>query len=123
MAKLELTADQKKKYRRPRCCRPACKLEDQGKLDEAMTQFNLALSIVAEDGPTLSEMGVVTFRKKDLKAAEDYTRRSIQSTSDNQVKGASLYNLGRILEEKGGQAGRDRGVCRVARGAPASTWC
>ena len=67
----------------------------------AITAFEKALVAIPDEPRTLSEIGWVAFQKKDLKRAEESTRASIVHATSPQVKAASLYNLGRIHEEKG----------------------
>jgi tetratricopeptide (TPR) repeat protein len=67
----------------------------------AIAAFEKALVAIPDEPRTLSEIGWVAFQKKDLKRAEESTRASIVHATSPQVKAASLYNLGRIHEEKG----------------------
>lgn len=76
----------------------------KGDLDAAVATFQAALSLSPNDGRVLSELGVVAQRQGDLALAEKWTRQSIAATSDPQVRGASLYNLGRIEEARGDNA-------------------
>src|SRR5262249_7685100 len=55
----------------------------------------------ADDDPKqLAEAGWTAFQKHDLDKAEKLTRQAIAATSDTELRGAELYNLGRILEDR-----------------------
>lgn len=77
-----------------------------GKNDHAgaAVAFRRALVEVPEDAPALSELGLALLAARDLVQAEQVTRRAVAAASGN-LKAASLYNLGLVLEEKGDKAG------------------
>jgi tetratricopeptide (TPR) repeat protein len=67
----------------------------------AIVAFRQALDAVPDDPAALSELGLAALRLKDYKTAEDATRKSIANASSPSLRGASLYNLGRLYEERG----------------------
>jgi len=71
----------------------------------AIAAFNEALAAIPGDARALSELGLAAYRKQDFAAAEASLRRSIAAAGDHDVKGASLYNLGRVLEDRGDKPG------------------
>lgn len=72
-----------------------------GKFADGMASFEKALEIDPNNARALSELGWAAFKNKDLERAESATRASIRNSRENSVSGASLYNLGRIHEERG----------------------
>lgn len=66
----------------------------------------LASTAYADDDPRkLAEAGWTAYQKHDLDKAEKLTRQAIAATSDTELQGAELYNLGRILEDRKDKAG------------------
>ena len=72
-----------------------------GKFADGVASFEKALEIDPNNARALSELGWAAFKNKDLDRAETATRASIRNSRQNSVSGASLYNLGRIHEERG----------------------
>lgn len=66
-----------------------------------MALFEQSLAIDPNDARVLSELGWAAFRAGELERAERATRDSVKHAREMSVKGASLYNLGRIEEERG----------------------
>jgi Tfp pilus assembly protein PilF len=66
----------------------------------AVEAFDAALKISPDDAQTLSELGWAAFQAGDLQRAEEMTRASLLRSSTAEVKGATLYNLGRIEEQR-----------------------
>ncbi len=60
-----------------------------------------ALAIDPNHARLLSELGWANFKLNELDEAEEFTRSSIAHSRDDKVRGASLYNLGRIHEARG----------------------
>lgn len=71
------------------------------KLKQGIAAFERALEVNPHDARVLSEVGWAAFKDQQLDRALDATRQSVALTLDPSVKGASLYNLGRIYEERG----------------------
>jgi tetratricopeptide (TPR) repeat protein len=67
----------------------------------AQRAFDEARRLRPEDAATLSELGWAAFNAGDMARAEEATRASLARTSTANVRGATLYNLGRIEEAKG----------------------
>ncbi|MFT3697783.1 MAG: tetratricopeptide repeat protein [Kofleriaceae bacterium] len=62
--------------------------------------------VFADDPRKQAEAGYAAFQKKDYDTAEKLTRQAIDGAgTDEQVKGAALYNLGQILEAKKDKTG------------------
>jgi tetratricopeptide (TPR) repeat protein len=74
------------------------KAEDKKDYTKAVAEFREALKILPDDAAALSELGYTLLLMADPKSAEEPTRRSIANATSPTVKGASLYNLGRIRE-------------------------
>jgi tetratricopeptide (TPR) repeat protein len=70
-------------------------------LDGAIAAWKEAAAALDGDARALSELGLAALQKRDFKLAEEATRKSIAGSAQPDVKGASLYNLGRIFEEQG----------------------
>jgi tetratricopeptide (TPR) repeat protein len=77
------------------------KLSAGGNLDGALAALREALTVCPEEPRALDELGVVAWRKKDLPLAEKSLRRAIEVQPDVRKRAAALYNLGRVLEERG----------------------
>jgi hypothetical protein len=97
------------------------KLATAGDLAGAIAAFNTALQLVPNDARVLSELGVVAQKKGDLDQAEKWTQQSINGTSDAKLRGASLYNLGRIYEARGNKAGAIDAYARSLQARPNRT--
>lgn len=68
---------------------------------EGIKAFEAALKIDPNHPSALAELGWAAFLSGDLAVAERYTRRAIDSTgASDRTRGAALYNLGRIHEER-----------------------
>jgi tetratricopeptide (TPR) repeat protein len=76
------------------------KLAKKNDLQGAIVSFKAALAAIPDDGRALSELGMAAFHLKDLAQAEKWTRRAIAMSTDPALQGASLYNLGRLEEER-----------------------
>lgn len=63
--------------------------------------FEAALAIDANNASALGELGWAAYNAGDLDKAERFTRQAIASASQDKTRGAVLYNLGRILEDRG----------------------
>lgn len=80
------------------------KLEKQGDHAGAVGAFQAAVAAHPDDPVALSELGWAAFLTKDLTRAAESTERAIAVAKDPRLKAASLYNLGRIEEERGAPA-------------------
>jgi hypothetical protein len=87
------------------CLHDGRALEDKHKLADAIAKFKECRGLDAEDAAVLSELGWTAYQAKDLALAEEATRKSIAAAQAPNIKGASLYNLGRILEDKNDSKG------------------
>jgi tetratricopeptide (TPR) repeat protein len=72
----------------------------RGDQPAAIAAFEEALAARPEDARALGELGWAAFKLGELLRAEDATRRSIARAADPRLRAASLYNLGRILEDR-----------------------
>lgn len=82
-------------------------LGEKGDNAGAMAAFREALEELPNDARALSELGWVAFRSGDLEAAEAATTASIDAADPirhPKLRAASLYNRGRIAEERGDTA-------------------
>jgi tetratricopeptide (TPR) repeat protein len=70
------------------------------KYAEGVEVFMKAHAIDPNHARLLSELGWAHFRLEQYDAAEKFTRSSIANSRDDKVRGASLYNLGRIHEAR-----------------------
>ncbi|HEY2517056.1 MAG TPA: tetratricopeptide repeat protein [Polyangiaceae bacterium] len=66
----------------------------------AVTAFGQATEASPNDADAWSELGWAAFNAGDLERAEEATRKSLARTGTNNVRGATLYNLGRIDEQR-----------------------
>jgi tetratricopeptide (TPR) repeat protein len=64
----------------------------------AVAELEAALVAVPDDARALSELGWAAFKAGDLVKARKATDRSIAAAGDPELRAASFYNLGRILE-------------------------
>lgn len=76
-------------------------LAKQGDYRRAIEVFNLALEQRRDDPVTLGELGWVAFLAGDQTLARRATREALRHQTDDQARGALLYNLGRIAEAIG----------------------
>jgi tetratricopeptide (TPR) repeat protein len=97
------TADEKKRYRE--ALRRGRGLDRQGDLAGAIQAFRDALGAIPDDAAALSELGWAAYRAKDLKTAEEATRKAVDRAGETRLRAASLYNLGRVLEDRADKAG------------------
>ena len=67
----------------------------------AIKGFQRALDIIPDDARALSELGWSAFNAKDLGLAEGSLGKAIARTTDPQLRGSTLYNLGRVHEDEG----------------------
>jgi tetratricopeptide (TPR) repeat protein len=79
------------------------KLMSQGQFAAAVESFKRALVARPNDPRAFMELGIAHFKLHDLDAALDATQKSMQASSEPALRGAALYNIGRIREE-----GKDR---------------
>lgn len=77
------------------------KLAKAGALADAKAAFEAALRLRAEDATALSELGYVELKLGNADAALAITDRAIAAAADPKLKAASLYNRGRLLEQRG----------------------
>ena len=69
---------------------------------EGIAAYQAALKIAPNHPSALAELGWAAFLSGDLAVAERSTQRAIDSTgASDRTRGAALYNLGRIHEERG----------------------
>jgi tetratricopeptide (TPR) repeat protein len=97
------TADEAKRF--SDALKRGRKLASAGNLDAAMAAFQEALAVMPEEPRALDEVGVVAWRKQELPLAEKTIRRAVELQSDQRKRAAALYNLGRILEDRGDKKG------------------
>jgi tetratricopeptide (TPR) repeat protein len=76
------------------------KLATEKKFEEAIAAFEEAVKLDPYDARALSELGWVAFQANKLERADEATRTSLKFTYDPKVRGATLYNLGRIHEAR-----------------------
>ncbi len=70
----------------------------------AVKAFEKALAVNPDDPRALSELGYAAFFAKDYKYAEESTKKALDRSSDPELRGATLYNLGLIYEANGKNA-------------------
>jgi tetratricopeptide (TPR) repeat protein len=75
---------------------------------EAVTEFEGALAAIPMDGRALSELGWVAFQAGDHAKARKANADAVRVTHDRELKGASLYNLGRVAEAQSDASGAAR---------------
>ncbi len=66
----------------------------------AIAAFEKALAVDPDDPRALAELGWAAFFVPDLELAEKKTRAALARTVEAKSRGAALYNLGRIAEER-----------------------
>jgi hypothetical protein len=60
---------------------------------------------VTADARALAERGWSAYQKHDLATAEQLTRQAIAGATDDNIKAAAFYNLGRVLEDRKDRVG------------------
>ncbi len=82
------------------------KLARQKKWSKAQKQFELCLKAIPMDSRALSELGWAAFQAGDYGRAGKANRDSVLAATEDRIKAASLYNLGRVAEarKKAGKA-------------------
>ena len=95
----------------------------QGKKDYAgaIKTLEELLAHDPDDAVALGELGFTAYLAKDLKKAEEYTRRSIAAQATPSVRGATLFNLGMILEDRGDKPGAIASYLESLRSRPNAT--
>jgi len=71
----------------------------------AIATLEKLIELVPDDAVALGELGFTAYLAKDLKKAEEFTRRSLDAQATPSVRGAALFNLGMIQEDRGDKAG------------------
>lgn len=74
------------------------------KYKDAIASFEKALAVNPDDPRAMSELGYAAYFDKDYAKAEEFTRKAIDRSSDPDIRGSSLYNLGLIQEAQGKNA-------------------
>lgn len=93
-------------------------LARRGKHAAAVGAFDAALAIIPGDARALSELSWAAFKAGALDRADDAARRSVAATGDVNLKAASLYNLGRVMEARGDARGAGAAYLRSYRLRP-----
>lgn len=68
---------------------------------DGIAAFEAALKIDPNHAAALAELGWAAYLAGDLAKAERFTRQAIGAASQERTRGAALYNLGRIHEDRG----------------------
>ena len=71
------------------------------KFAEGIAAFEAALKIDPNHASALAELGWAAYLAGELGKAERYTRMAIANATLDRTRGAALYNLGRIHEDRG----------------------
>ncbi len=95
-------------------------LEAAGKHAEAIAAFEAGLVAIPDDSTLLGEIGASAYAAKDLSKAEASTRKAITNATAPDVRGAALYNLGRIQEDDKDTAGAVASYADSLRARPNS---
>jgi len=77
------------------------KLEKKNDWAGAVAELEQAVALYGIEPAALSELSWAAFNAGKLDRAEETARRSAELTSDPRMRAASLYNLGRVLEQRG----------------------
>ena len=86
---------------------------------EGIAAFQSALKIDPNHPSALAELGWAAFLGDELDLAERSTQRALDSSAaSDRTRGAALYNLGRILEEKDDKVGATTAYTRSLRLRP-----
>jgi tetratricopeptide (TPR) repeat protein len=75
------------------------------KYAEGITAFTAALKIDPNHAATLAELGWAAYLAGDLDTARRNTELAIAGDATDRTRGAALYNLGRILEDRSDKDG------------------
>ncbi len=75
------------------------------KYAEGITAFTAALKLDPNHAATLAELGWASYLAGDLDAARRHTELAIAGDASDRTRGAALYNLGRILEDRNDKDG------------------
>lgn len=75
------------------------------KYAEGVTAFTAALKIDPNHAATLAELGWASYLAGDLDSARRFTEQAIAGDASDRTRGAALYNLGRILEDRSDRDG------------------
>jgi tetratricopeptide (TPR) repeat protein len=78
--------------------------EKKGNHAAAAAAYERAVAVQPSDGRVLTELGWQLYQAKDAARAEAVTRQAI-AAADGHTGAAALYNLGKILDEKGDKPG------------------
>ncbi|MCB9701205.1 MAG: tetratricopeptide repeat protein [Myxococcales bacterium] len=68
---------------------------------EGISALEAALKIDPNHPAALAELGWASYLAGDLGKAERFTRQAIGAATEDRTRGAALYNLGRIHEDRG----------------------
>ncbi|HEV7556465.1 MAG TPA: tetratricopeptide repeat protein [Kofleriaceae bacterium] len=93
-------------------------LASAGKLAQAIAKLEACVAVIPDQATALSELGFTAYRAKDYVKAEAATRKAIASQGSPNVRGASLYNLGLILEDTKDTAGAIAAYTESLRARP-----
>lgn len=85
-------------------------LERANKLADATKALTECLKLIPDDATALSELGYVQFRAGNHAEAETTTRKAIARADRAELRAASLYNLGLILQARAGDKGDKAGT-------------
>jgi tetratricopeptide (TPR) repeat protein len=96
------TAEEQKRYKE--ALGRGRTLENKKDWTGALAAFNQSLAAVPNDATAYSEISVCAFMKKDYRLAEDAARKSVAFAANPKLRAASLYNLGRVQEDRGEKA-------------------
>ena len=80
-------------------------LEGKKQFPQAIAQFEAALQVAPDDAAALAEIGWTAFQAKDLKRAEQATKKALANQAAPNIRGAVLFNLGMIREAQNDKAG------------------
>jgi tetratricopeptide (TPR) repeat protein len=75
-----------------------------GRHAEAVETLRALIRDTGPEAGALAELGWALFHLRQLEEAERVTREALELTRSDRTKGALLYNLGRIAEERGDAA-------------------
>ena len=70
------------------------------KYAEGILAFTAALKLDPNHAAALAELGWAAYLAGDLDAARRHTEQAIAGDASDRTRGAALYNLGRILEDR-----------------------
>lgn len=75
------------------------------KYAEGITAFTAALKLDPNHAATLAELGWAAYLAGELDKAQRFTEQAIAGDASDRTRGAALYNLGRILEDRADKDG------------------